>query len=47
MKRQTTAAASGRQGRVLVVDDVAAVRKSIGLTLTSAGYEVVAAEDGE
>ena len=47
MKRQTTAAASGRQGRVLVVDDVAAVRKSIGLTLTSAGYEVVAAENGE
>lgn len=47
MERQTTAAASGRQGRVLVVDDVAAVRKSISLTLTSAGYEVVTAEDGE
>jgi len=30
-----------------VVDDVAAVRKSIGLTLTSAGYEVVTAEDGK
>ena len=47
MERQTTAASSGRQGRVLVVDDVAVVRKSISLTLTSAGYEVVTAEDGE
>ena len=47
MKRHTTAATGGRQGRVLVVDDVAAVRKSIGLTLTSAGYEVVTAEDGK
>lgn len=47
MERQTTAASSGRQGRVLVVDDVAAVRKSISLTLTSAGYAVVTAEDGE
>jgi len=47
MERQTTAAAGGRQGRVLVVDDVAIVRKSISLTLTSAGYDVVTAEDGE
>jgi two-component system chemotaxis response regulator CheY len=47
MEEQTTAAASGRQGRILVVDDVAAVRRSIGLTLTSAGYEVIMAEDGE
>ena len=47
MERQTTAAAGERQGRVLVVDDVAVVRKSISLTLTSAGYEVVTAEDGE
>jgi two-component system chemotaxis response regulator CheY len=47
MERQTTAAASERQGRILVVDDVAAVRRSIGLTLTSAGYEVIMAEDGE
>jgi two-component system chemotaxis response regulator CheY len=47
MERQTTAAADGRQGRVLVVDDVAIVRKSISLTLTSAGYDVVTAEDGE
>jgi hypothetical protein len=47
MERQTTAATSGRQGCVLVVDDVAAVRKSISLTLTCAGYEVVTAEDGE
>src|SRR5712692_11617071 len=47
MERQTTAAAGGRQGRVLVVDDVAIVRKSFSLTLTSAGYDVVTAEDGE
>jgi DNA-binding NtrC family response regulator len=47
MERRTTAASSGRQGRILVVDDVAVVRKSISLTLTSAGYEVVTAEDGE
>jgi two-component system chemotaxis response regulator CheY len=47
MERQTTAAAGGRQGRVLVVDDVAIVRKSISLTLTSAGYDVVTAEDSE
>jgi len=31
----------------LVVDDVAIVRKSFSLTLTSAGYDVVTAEDGE
>jgi two-component system chemotaxis response regulator CheY len=31
----------------LVVDDVAIVRKSISLTLTSAGYDVVTAENGE
>jgi len=47
MERQTTAAAGGRQGRVLVVDDVAIVRKSISLTLNTAGYDVVTAEDGE
>jgi two-component system chemotaxis response regulator CheY len=47
MEEWVTAASSGRQGRVLVVDDVAIVRKSISLTLTSAGYEVVTAEDGE
>jgi DNA-binding NtrC family response regulator len=32
---------------VLVVDDEADVRKPIRLTLTTAGYEVVEAEDGE
>ena len=47
MEKQSTAASSGRQARILVVDDVAVVRKSISLTLTSAGYEVVTAEDGE
>ena len=47
MEEWVTAASSGRQGRVLVVDDVAIVRKSISLTLTSAGYDVVTAEDGE
>jgi two-component system chemotaxis response regulator CheY len=34
-------------GRVLVVDDEADVRKSIRLTLTKAGYDVIEAEDGE
>jgi len=33
-------------GRVLVVDDEADLRKSIRLTLTKAGYDVVEAEDG-
>ncbi len=35
------------EGRVLVVDDEAAVRKSIRLSLTKAGYDVVEAEEGE
>ena len=34
-------------GRILVVDDEADIRKSIRLTLTKAGYDVVEAEDGE
>jgi two-component system chemotaxis response regulator CheY len=34
-------------GRILVVDDEADVRKSVRLTLTKAGYDVVDAEDGE
>ncbi|WP_447977347.1 response regulator [Candidatus Nitrospira bockiana] len=34
-------------GRVLVVDDEADVRKSLRLTLTKAGYDVVEGEDGE
>src|SRR5262245_42208619 len=33
-------------GRVLVVDDEADMRKSLRLTLTKAGYEVIEAEDG-
>jgi CheY-like chemotaxis protein len=33
--------------RVLVVDDVAEVRKSVRLILSKAGYDVVEAEDGE
>ncbi len=37
----------GRMGRVLVVDDEAAVRKPIRLCLIREGYEVVEAEDGE
>jgi two-component system chemotaxis response regulator CheY len=40
-------AVSGRQGRVLLVDDEAAVRKPIQLTLTRAGYEVIEAQDGD
>ena len=35
------------EGRVLVVDDEADVRKSVRLILTKAGYDVVEAEDGE
>ena len=33
-------------GRILVVDDEADIRKSVRLTLTKAGYDVVEAEDG-
>ena len=40
-------AVSGRQGRILVVDDEAQVRKPISLILSKEGYEVVEAEDGE
>ena len=35
------------EGRVLVVDDEADVRKSMHLILSKAGYDVVEAEDGE
>ena len=34
-------------GQVLVIEDDAHVRKSVRMTLTKAGYEVVEAEDGE
>jgi two-component system chemotaxis response regulator CheY len=34
-------------GRILVVDDDEEVRRSVRLTLTKAGYDVVDAEDGE
>lgn len=37
---------NGRQGRVLVVDDEAGVRKPIRQHLVKAGYEVEEAEDG-
>jgi DNA-binding NtrC family response regulator len=40
-------AVNGRQGRVLVVDDEAQIRKPIGLMLKKEGYEVVEAVDGE
>ena len=40
-------AGSGNQGRILVVDDEAQVRKPISLTLRSAHYEVIEAEDGQ
>jgi two-component system, chemotaxis family, chemotaxis protein CheY len=36
-----------RQGRILVVDDEAQVRKPISIMLAKDGYEVVEAEDGE
>jgi len=35
------------EGKVLVVDDEADVRKSVRLILSKAGYEVIEAEDGE
>ena len=47
MEYQDPVAASGKVGRVLVVDDVAVVRRSIRMILTNAGYEVVEAEDGD
>lgn len=34
-------------GRILVVDDEADIRKTVRLTLTRAGFEVIDAEDGE
>jgi two-component system chemotaxis response regulator CheY len=47
MTPDTNAARTNLEGRVLVVDDEAPVRKPICLTLRKAGYEVVEAEDGE
>jgi two-component system chemotaxis response regulator CheY len=47
MEWQDPVTESGKLGRVLVVDDVAVVRKSIRATLADAGYDVVEAEDGE
>jgi two-component system chemotaxis response regulator CheY len=35
------------QGRVLVVDDEENIRKTVRLTLTKAGFDVVEAADGE
>lgn len=46
MQYQDPVKANGKMGRVLVVDDVAVVRKSIRTTLANAGYEVLEAEDG-
>ena len=47
MGLQTSATGNGGQGRILVVADVAAERKSISTTLAHTGYEVVGAESGE
>ncbi|TAL09584.1 MAG: response regulator [Nitrospirae bacterium] len=47
MEWQDPVMAGGRLGRVLVVDDVEIVRKSIRTTLANAGYEVVEAENDE
>ena len=43
----THSAEGRRQGRVLVVDDEAQVRKPISIMLAKDGYEVVEAQDGE
>jgi two-component system chemotaxis response regulator CheY len=40
-------ATSGNEGRILIVDDEAQVRKPIRLTLEAAHYTVVEAENGE
>lgn len=47
MTTVTHSAEGNRQGRVLVVDDEAQVRKPISLMLAKDGYEVVEAADGE
>jgi len=47
MGSQTCATGNGRQGRILVVADVAAERKSISMTLAHAGYGVLETESGE
>ena len=47
MGSQTSATGNRRQGRILVVADVAAERKFISTTLAHTGYEVVEAESGE
>jgi DNA-binding NtrC family response regulator len=47
MELQTSAPNNERPGRVLVVDDIAVVRKPICMALAHAGYEVVEAESGE
>lgn len=39
-------ACGARQGRVLIVDDEAQVRKPLSLILAKSGYDVVEAEDG-
>jgi two-component system chemotaxis response regulator CheY len=47
MTTVTHSAQGIRQGRILVVDDEAQVRKPISLMLGKDGYEVVEAADGE
>ena len=47
MEYQDSVMANGQMGRVLVVDDVAVVRRSIKMILANAGYEVLEAENGE
>ena len=49
MGERTAGMFSGRpcNGRVLIMDDEADVRKVVRLTLEKAGYEVMEAEDGE
>lgn len=42
-----TAPESSSQGRILVIDDDAAVRDSLGLSLGESGYDVIEAADGK
>ena len=46
MTTMTHSAEGYRQGRVLVVDDEAQVRKPVSIMLAKDGYEVVEAQDG-